>query len=88
MILYLYSYPSEKIWVILMVSIVVSGVTLWLLQKVWASKEGGRGLGLSSAFLFSWSAMMEHSPNDTPTNTSGRVSRSIFFHLPRALRVL
>ncbi|XP_071546567.1 uncharacterized protein [Panulirus ornatus] len=66
--------PFEgKLWVILLVSIVVWGMTLWLLQKAWSWASGGRGLNLSSALFYSWGAMLQDPPNKPPRNVTAQV---------------
>ncbi|XP_071546566.1 uncharacterized protein [Panulirus ornatus] len=64
---------EEMLWLLLLVSIVGWGTTLWLLQKAWSWVSGGRGLNLSSSLFYSWGIMLEDPPNDPPKNITAQV---------------
>ncbi|XP_071533847.1 glutamate receptor ionotropic, kainate glr-3-like [Panulirus ornatus] len=64
---------TGMIWLVLFASILVWSVTLWLLQKVWSGMSGGRGLELSSAFLYIWSVLLEKWTFDPPPTFTSRM---------------
>ncbi|XP_069951438.1 glutamate receptor ionotropic, delta-1-like [Cherax quadricarinatus] len=64
---------TGELWFALLVSVVVWGVILWLLQGMWRRVAGGNGVRFSTALMYGWAALMEQSPRDPPVNDSGRV---------------
>nr|XP_053641767.1 uncharacterized protein LOC128695285 [Cherax quadricarinatus] len=67
---------TGELWLMLLLSVVVWGVILWLLQRAWQWMTGGRGVKLSTIFMYGCGALMEQSPPDPPVSVSGRkVSR-------------
>ncbi|XP_063600694.1 probable glutamate receptor [Penaeus indicus] len=61
------------IWVLLILSVVGNGVMMWLLQRGSASHNSGNSLQISFALLYSWGAVVECPPGDTPKGSSGRI---------------
>nr|XP_045593535.1 uncharacterized protein LOC123755099 [Procambarus clarkii] len=64
---------SGELWVALLVSVVASGATLWLLQKAWQWVSGERTVRLSSALLYSWGTLMTQTPRVPFVTNSGRM---------------
>nr|XP_045587440.1 ionotropic receptor 21a-like [Procambarus clarkii] len=62
-----------KLWVALLVSVVVWGATLWLLQRAWQWVAGGRRVELITTFLYSWGALLQNLPSEPSVNFSGRL---------------
>ncbi|XP_050690358.1 glutamate receptor ionotropic, delta-1-like isoform X2 [Eriocheir sinensis] len=66
--------PFEtKVWVATVVSVMVWGVTLWLLLKIRHRTFKGRRFDLRSALFYSWGLLLEDSPNEPPDNPTGQV---------------
>ncbi|XP_069168869.1 glutamate receptor ionotropic, delta-1-like [Procambarus clarkii] len=63
-----------EVWVAVMVSVVVWGVTLWLLQQVWQWVVGGeRRVDLVTSLLYGYGALLQNLPSDPTVSTSGRM---------------
>ncbi|KAK3885128.1 hypothetical protein Pcinc_010610 [Petrolisthes cinctipes] len=56
------------------VSVVVWGVSVWLLQKVWPCALGGLNLNLSSSIFYGWGLMLEDPPEEPPSNLTGQMA--------------
>ncbi|XP_045599635.2 probable glutamate receptor [Procambarus clarkii] len=66
--------PFEgELWLTLLASICVWGVTQWLLQKAWARVSGGSSLTLGAALMYSWGAILGYPPPHLPHNITGKV---------------
>ncbi|XP_045590487.2 glutamate receptor ionotropic, delta-1-like [Procambarus clarkii] len=66
--------PFEgELWVALLVSVVMWGVTLWLLQRAWQWVAGGRRVGLIPSLLYGYGALMQNLPSDPSISVSGRM---------------
>ncbi|XP_069182988.1 probable glutamate receptor [Procambarus clarkii] len=66
--------PFEgELWVALVVSVVVWGATLWLLQRAWQKVAGGRRVELSTIILYGYGALLQNLPSEPSTTTSGRM---------------
>ncbi|XP_071546565.1 glutamate receptor ionotropic, delta-2-like [Panulirus ornatus] len=64
---------AGELWVILLVSVVLWGATLWLLHGAWRRLAGGPGLGIIPAVLFGWGVLLETPPPAPALRISGRV---------------
>nr|XP_045593087.1 uncharacterized protein LOC123754659 [Procambarus clarkii] len=62
-----------ELWVALVVSVVVWGATLWLLQRAWQKVAGGRRVDLTSSLLFGFGALLQNLPSDPSVSVSGRM---------------
>ncbi|XP_053641763.2 glutamate receptor U1-like [Cherax quadricarinatus] len=62
-----------ELWLGLLVSVVVWGVTLWLLQRAWHWASGGRGQDFITALMYGWGALLQTPPSDPSVNVSGQV---------------
>ncbi|XP_069182690.1 glutamate receptor ionotropic, delta-1-like [Procambarus clarkii] len=62
-----------ELWVGLVVSVVVWGATLWLLQRAWQKVAGGRRVDLTSSLLFGFGALLQNLPSDPSVSVSGRM---------------
>ncbi|XP_071531492.1 glutamate receptor ionotropic, delta-1-like [Panulirus ornatus] len=66
--------PFEReLWFAVVVSVVAWGVILWLLQRAWRWVSRGRGVRLSTAFMYGWGALLEQPHYDPSISTSGRM---------------
>ncbi|KAG7157779.1 Glutamate receptor ionotropic, delta-1-like 35 [Homarus americanus] len=64
---------SGELWLLLSVSVVLWGVTLWLQQRVWRWFAGGQGVKLTTALLHSLGTLLERPPSNPSDNDSGRL---------------
>ncbi|XP_069951694.1 glutamate receptor ionotropic, delta-1-like isoform X2 [Cherax quadricarinatus] len=64
---------TGELWLAVLVSVVVWGVILWLLQRAWRWVTGGNGVKFSTAFMYCWAALVVQSVPDPPVSDSGRV---------------
>ncbi|XP_071546549.1 glutamate receptor ionotropic, kainate 5-like [Panulirus ornatus] len=64
---------TRRVWLLLLLSLVVWGTALWLLQRAWSRVFSRRGLTLSTALFYGWAVLLEDPPTYSPANTSGRV---------------
>ncbi|XP_071535577.1 glutamate receptor ionotropic, kainate 2-like [Panulirus ornatus] len=64
---------AGEMWLALMASVLVWGMILWLLQRVWRWVAGGPGVKFSIALLYGWGAVMEQPPPDPTVSVSGQV---------------
>ncbi|XP_050689718.1 probable glutamate receptor [Eriocheir sinensis] len=64
---------ESKVWVTTMVSVMVWGVTLWLLLRIRHRTSKGRRFDLKSALFYSWGLLLEDKPNEPPDNPTGQV---------------
>nr|XP_045600621.1 glutamate receptor ionotropic, delta-1-like [Procambarus clarkii] len=64
---------TGELWVALLVSVVVCGVILWLLQRAWQWVAGGRRISYSSILLYIWGDLMEQTAIHLSVSYSGRV---------------
>ncbi|KAK3856461.1 hypothetical protein Pcinc_037222 [Petrolisthes cinctipes] len=62
-----------EVWLVVVVSIVVWGVSVWLLLKVWPQALGGRVLDLKSALFYSLGIILEDPPLLPPNNPTGQM---------------
>ncbi|XP_069182983.1 glutamate receptor ionotropic, delta-1-like [Procambarus clarkii] len=66
--------PLEgKLWVMLLVTVVIWGVTLWLLQRAWQWVTGGRPVALNATILYAWGALLQNLPSQPSATFSGRM---------------
>ncbi|XP_069951695.1 uncharacterized protein [Cherax quadricarinatus] len=63
---------TGELWLAVLVSVVVWGVILWLLQRAWRWVTGGNGVKFSTAFMYCWAALVVQSVPDPPVSDSGR----------------
>ncbi|XP_069951698.1 glutamate receptor ionotropic, delta-1-like isoform X2 [Cherax quadricarinatus] len=64
---------TGELWLAVLVSVVVWGMILWLLQRAWRWVTGGNGVKFSAAFMYCWAALVEQSLPDPPVSDSGRM---------------
>ncbi|XP_068228668.1 glutamate receptor ionotropic, kainate glr-3-like [Palaemon carinicauda] len=64
---------AGDVWMYLVVSIFIWGITLWLFQKIWASYSGGSAMSLSRAIFYSWAVILDDPPLKPPQNTTARI---------------
>lgn len=57
-----------------MVCVMVSGLSLWVLQQLWVCVGSERSVELSKALLYSWGALLEQPPLVPFTTATGKVS--------------
>nr|XP_045620084.1 glutamate receptor ionotropic, NMDA 2A-like [Procambarus clarkii] len=66
--------PFEgEVWVALLVSVVMWGVTLWLMERAWQWVAGGRQVALNTTFLYAWGALLQNLPSEPSVNFSSRM---------------
>nr|XP_045593090.1 glutamate receptor ionotropic, delta-2-like [Procambarus clarkii] len=68
-----YSEEGRKLWVMLLVTVVIWGVTLWLLQRAWQWVTGGRPVALNATILYAWGALLQNLPSQPSATFSGRM---------------
>ncbi|KAK7024320.1 hypothetical protein SK128_020471 [Halocaridina rubra] len=64
---------SKEVWLFLVLSIAVCGVVMWCLEKVSSLFKTTPRKDLSTAFLYSWSVILQEPSDKTPPNTSGQM---------------
>ncbi|KAK4293413.1 hypothetical protein Pmani_033891 [Petrolisthes manimaculis] len=62
-----------EVWLVVVASIVVWGVSVWLVLKVWPQALGGRVLDLKSALFYSLGIILEDPPLLPPNNPTGQM---------------
>lgn len=61
------------VWGAVMVSVVLWGLTLWWIVRMWSQMTGGPALRADTALLYGWGALMEVHPKVPTSATSGQV---------------
>ncbi|XP_064115160.1 uncharacterized protein LOC135221277 [Macrobrachium nipponense] len=69
---------SAEVWIFLVVSMVVWGVSLWYLLRTRSQYSGEKPTTLSSAFFNSFAIVLGVPPSSTPTSATGQVNNIIF----------
>ncbi|XP_069169896.1 glutamate receptor ionotropic, delta-1-like [Procambarus clarkii] len=64
---------TGELWVALLLSVVMWGVTLWLLQRAWQKVAGGHPVGLITSLLYGYGALLQNLPSDPSVSVSGRM---------------
>lgn len=68
-------YCLGTVWLVVMLSMVVWGIALWLVQWKWAHITGGPDLQLDTVLLYAWGALCEVHPKVPTYATPGQASR-------------
>lgn len=55
------------------ISVMVLGVALWALQRLWVRGFGGKNISLIKTCLYSWGALLDHPPFELALSPSGQV---------------
>lgn len=64
----------DRVWLWTVVSVVVWGVTLWLLMRIRHLTTKGRRFDLPSALFYGWGLLLEDRPYEPPDNPTGQAS--------------
>ncbi|KAK3877381.1 hypothetical protein Pcinc_009096 [Petrolisthes cinctipes] len=64
---------TGSVWVAVLVSVVVWGVTLWMFQRLWSRVTGGPKVQLSKILMYSWGAILEVPPPEPSVTVSGQI---------------
>ncbi|KAK3855069.1 hypothetical protein Pcinc_038497 [Petrolisthes cinctipes] len=62
-----------EVWASLLMGVLVWGLTLWVVQWLWASVSGGLGVEITKALMYGWGALAEQPPPDPSTSGSGQM---------------
>ncbi|KAK3877386.1 hypothetical protein Pcinc_000048 [Petrolisthes cinctipes] len=68
-----YQIVTRSVWVAVLVSVVVWGVTLWMFQRLWSRVTGGPKVQLSKILMYSWGAILEVPPPEPSVTVSGQI---------------
>lgn len=73
--LYIYIFFSfiGEVWTGLLISVVLWGVILWMLQKVFLILIGKHGVHFSTSLVYGWGTLLEQPPSDPSISMSGQV---------------
>ncbi|XP_069947815.1 uncharacterized protein [Cherax quadricarinatus] len=64
---------TGKIWTLIVVFTLLTGVSLWALQKVWSWVSSTRTYDFYSALFSVWGLLLENTPSCPPTNISSQM---------------
>ncbi|XP_066937507.1 glutamate receptor ionotropic, kainate glr-3-like [Macrobrachium rosenbergii] len=64
---------TGSVWIIVMASIIVWGLSLWALQRVRALTLKDKPMLVNKAIFYSWAVMLEDPPARPPVNSTGRM---------------
>ncbi|XP_071530445.1 glutamate receptor ionotropic, delta-2-like [Panulirus ornatus] len=65
--------PPGELWFALLVSVMVWGTILWLLQRTWWWLTGGRKVRYSTSLLYGWGVLVEQACTDPSVSISAQV---------------
>lgn len=64
---------TGTVWLILAISIFVTGVSLFVLLRAWSHLSGKPVFSLSTTLFFTWGTVLEDPPTAPPQSSTGRV---------------
>ncbi|XP_064086074.1 glutamate receptor ionotropic, kainate glr-3-like [Macrobrachium nipponense] len=62
-----------EVWVYLIISIMLWGVALWLLERTRSNMTGDKSMSLDWSIFYSWAVMLDDTPYNAPRYTSGQM---------------
>ncbi|XP_068227720.1 probable glutamate receptor [Palaemon carinicauda] len=75
--------PFEvEVWLSLLITIIVWGLTLWLLQKALSRMLGERSMDPISAIFYGLGLLLEDPPSESPTHVTTQVNINIIIYQP------
>ncbi|XP_069951446.1 glutamate receptor-like [Cherax quadricarinatus] len=64
---------SRELWLTLLTSVVLWGVIMWILQRVWWWVTGTHTVNFVTILLYGWGALLANLPSDPSVNKAGKV---------------
>ncbi|XP_066978906.1 glutamate receptor ionotropic, delta-1-like [Macrobrachium rosenbergii] len=62
-----------EVWVYLIISIMLWGVALWLLERRRSDMTGEKSMSLDWSIFYGWAVMLDEAPSNTPRYISGQM---------------
>lgn len=64
---------TGEVWIGLLISVLLWGVLLWIVQKLFMILTGKRGVHFSMSLVYGWGTLLEQPPSDPSISISGQV---------------
>ncbi|XP_068242527.1 glutamate receptor 1-like [Palaemon carinicauda] len=64
---------TADVWLYIVLSIMIWGLSLWMLEKLRSKFTGMRGINLNRSIFYSWAVILEDPPPNPPTDSTGQI---------------
>lgn len=64
---------TGEVWIGLLISVLLWGVLLWIVQKLFMILTGKRGVQFGRSLVYGWGTLLEQPPSDPSISISGQV---------------